>query len=152
MKVKGTRFATIDYRNEDVITFSEGLVGFETCRRFVLISSRPESAFRWLQSLDEPALAFLVIDPAQYVQGYEPTVQEAVATSLELAEETPRMVLTTVSIPPGKPNDLTLNLAAPIVVNAATRQARQVVLEGEAYTMRHRVFPQGDRESQEAAA
>lgn len=152
MTLTGTRFGDLEVAEQDTIAFPDGLIGFPTAKRFVIICPKAESPFRWLQSLDEPALAFLVTDPANYVPDYAPEISLGAARRLALNEETPRLLLTTVNIPRGKPEAMTLNLAGPIVVNAETRTASQIVLEDGAYTIKHRVFPEADRVSGTAAA
>ncbi|MFX7895014.1 flagellar assembly protein FliW, partial [Acinetobacter baumannii] len=62
-EITTTRFGVVPYTDEDVITFEDGLVGFPTFSRYVVICPREDSPFRWLQSLEEPALAFLVAEP-----------------------------------------------------------------------------------------
>jgi flagellar assembly factor FliW len=138
----GTRFGTIEYADEDIVTFNDGLIGFPALRAFVLLSHKPDSPFRWLQSLDEPALAFLLVDPASYVSDYDPHISTSEARNLNLTEDTPRMMLTTAAIPGGKVDNMTVNLAAPIVINLEARVGKQVVLEGDRYSIRHHAFTQ----------
>jgi flagellar assembly factor FliW len=152
MTIEGTRFGAIEFIEEDVVTFSGGLIGFPGARRFVLLSMNPESPFRWLQSVDEAGLAFLVADPARYVADYAPEVSDAVAASLQMDESTPKMVFTTATIPSGRPDLMTLNLAGPLLINAVTRQGAQVVLEDDAYTIGHRVFQAAIQVSESVAA
>lgn len=152
MIIEHTRFGMIEYTAEDVISFVEGLIGFQHCKQFLLINAKPDSAFRWLQSLDEPGLAFLVVNPRAYVQDYQPELCVSTLSDLQLREDTPMVVFTTATIPPGRPEDMTLNLLAPIVVNPITNMAAQVVLEDAAYTMKHRVFDHTDLVRQDAAA
>jgi flagellar assembly factor FliW len=152
MTLSGTRFGDIEITDEDIVNFPEGLIGFPNSRRYVLLSAKPGSPFRWLQSLDEPALAFLCTDPAHYLPEYTPSISERHARDLKMTEDTPRILLCTAAIPKGKPEDMTLNLAGPIVINAEVRQGRQIVLEDGAYTIRHRVFPQADRVKEPVAA
>lgn len=152
MTLYKTRFGDLEIHDEDVFTFVYGLIGFPTLQRFVLLSSKPDSPFRWLQSLDEPSIAFLVTDPFHYVEQYDPMISLGVAEEIHLTDDTPRMIVTTASIPRGKPEEMTLNLAGPIVMNLVTREGRQVVLEDEAYTTKHRVFQQADRACESVAA
>jgi flagellar assembly factor FliW len=152
MQKQTARFGNIEFTEEDVIRFSTGLIGFPFLTSFVLVEHKEGTPFRWLQSLDDGSTAFLVTNPDQFVQGYAPELRDADAHELDLDENTPTMVFATVSIPAGQPKDMTLNLAAPLVVNATTRLAKQVVLEDDAYTIRHRVFPTGSREDQAVAA
>lgn len=147
-----TRFGQIEASEGDIVELLDGLIGFSNLRRFVLISHNPKSPFRWLQSLDETSMAFLVADPSQYLEDYQPEISDAAATALGLESSTPAMVYTTASIPKGSPRDLTLNLAAPIVINPATRVGMQVILENEAYTMKHRVFEESAQEAETQVA
>lgn len=152
MILTGTRFGDIEFSEEDIIHFAEGLIGFPNSHSFVLLCAKPGSEFRWLQSLDEPALAFLCTDPTVFVPEYAPTMPLRHARDLGMTEETPRLVLTTAAIPRGKPEDMTLNLAGPIIINAEERRGRQIVLEDGAYTIKHRVFPKAERAKEAVAA
>jgi len=135
----GTRFGAVEYEELDVLTFSEGLIGFPALTQFLLLSHGPQSPFQWLQSVEEPGIAFLVVDPTSFVDGYEPEIDDLQAAILQLKDETPRLLRTTARVI-GKPaEELSLNLAAPIVMNLETRTGKQVVLDNEAYNIRHRV-------------
>lgn len=138
-----TRFGTIEIEAEDILTFGEGMIGFPAQRQFVLLEHRPGSPFRWLQSVEEAALAFLVVDPAHYIADYAPEVNETQVSDLRMEENTPRLVYTVVNIPKGKPEEMTLNLAGPIVINVENRRAKQLVLEDSRYSLKHRVLPAG---------
>lgn len=129
-----TRFGEVHFGPSDVWTFPDGLIGFPECRHFLLVRHRENSPFYWLQSIERPELAFLVTDPARFVEDFAPELDDRDATELNLTESTPRVLLTTVSIPPGRPQDLSLNLNGPIVVNLETREGRQFVVETGAYT------------------
>jgi flagellar assembly factor FliW len=152
MNLNGTRFGDIEYTPDDVLTFSEGMIGFNQCKQFVLLCPTADSPFRWLQSIQEPALAFLLANPVHFVSDYAPSVDEVQASSLDLDEGTPTLIFATASIPHGKPDEMTLNLAAPIVINAETQHAKQLVLDGDAYTIKHRVFPAANQASEKQAA
>jgi flagellar assembly factor FliW len=141
MVLTGTRFGEIEYDSEDVIELSGGLIGFPSVRTFVVLQAGEETPFKWLQSLEEPALAFLVVDPAHYLPDYAPIVPSHVVQELALREETARLVFTTANIPAGRPNDMTLNLAGPVLINLDIRRGKQIVLDDDAYSIKHRVFP-----------
>lgn len=152
MTLEHTRFGAIEYSNDDVLQIPDGLIGFMNLRNFVILSHNPESPFRWLQSIDEPGLAFLLADPARYLSDYAVDISDQLAQELSLSVETATLIYTTASIPAGKPKELTLNLAAPIVINAEQRIGKQVIVENEAYTMRYRVFASEERVGEAAAA
>lgn len=152
MTLQTPRFGTLEFESEDVITFDDGLIGFPEARQFVLLNHKPDSPFRWLQSVDDPALAFLVATPESFVPDYAPEISQDQADRLQLKESTPTIVFTTVAIPAGKPEEMTINLAGPLIVNADARKARQIVLEDSAYTVKHRVFHRENADSEPVAA
>jgi flagellar assembly factor FliW len=152
MKLAGTRFDTVQYTKQDVLHFRDGLIGFEASKNFLLLCAKDNTPFRWLQSIDEPALAFLVVDPAAYVPDYAPEVSDQTAKELALSDGAAHLVLVTASIPPGQPEEMTINLLAPIVVNASLRVGMQVVLEDAAYTIKYRVFEKADQADRNVAA
>lgn len=141
-----TRFGSVRYTDADVVTFAGGLVGFPDFESFVLIQHDEDSQFRWMQSTDVGSVAFLVVDPARYVEDYELELADSVAEALALDEGTPRLVYTIVSIPPGKPEEMTINLAGPIIINMESGRAKQVVMDDEQYAIKHRVFGAGERD------
>jgi flagellar assembly factor FliW len=133
-------FGPISPSDDAVFVFADGLIGLPSLRRFALIEHAPSSPFRWLQSLDEPDFALLVVEPGAFVPGYEPQVSAADAARLGIGHGDACIVYTIVTIPRGRPEAMTLNLAGPILVHAATRQARQVVLDGDEWPVQHPAF------------
>ncbi len=118
----------------------DGLLGFPDFTRYLILQHRDGSPFRWLQCLDEPTLAFLIVDPSHYVSEYAPTLSDEAQASLELDAESPVLVYTIVTIPRGMPEKMTINLAGPIVINGANRKASQLVIDDPQYSVRHSVF------------
>ncbi|MEN3000694.1 MAG: flagellar assembly protein FliW [Armatimonadota bacterium] len=153
MELHTTRFGTITIDEEDIITFPDGLVGLSHLKRFVLIRHSDDSPFRWLQSVDEPGFAMLIIDPWFFRPDYEVVLSDIDVERLQLSDEAIRWVYVTVSIPPGKPHAMTANLLAPIVINGNARCGRQVILDDERYSTRHPILQEMWRsvQTQEAA-
>ncbi len=140
MQIQTTRFGTIEYGDEDTLIVRDGLLGFPNCAHFLVLNHKEGSAFRWLQSVEDPDVAFLAIDPAQFTSEYAPQLPSAAAEALELTDDTPRLVYALVSIPPGLPGEMTANLAGPLVINAEKRLAAQVVVEDSRWSTRHRIL------------
>jgi flagellar assembly factor FliW len=151
MTLEGTRFGNIEFIPEDVVVFEDGLIGFFDYKEYVIISTKEGSMFRWLQSLEEPKLAFLLADPNKFMESYTPEISLSQAEELGLNEETPHLVLVTATIPTGKPMDARANLTAPIVINLETNQAKQIVLDNDAYTIRYPIFSDADKQQPVAA-
>ncbi|MBM4283745.1 MAG: flagellar assembly protein FliW [Deltaproteobacteria bacterium] len=141
LSVTTRNFGTITVRPEQVLTFSPGLLGFPDLHRFVLIEHHQESPFLWLQCLDNPDLAFVVVDPAAVVSGYHVTLSPEVQRELGAEDPQELNFLVILTIPPGRPRDITANLMGPLVINLKQRQGRQLVVDQPQYSHKHRLLP-----------
>ncbi len=135
MKITTTRFGVIEIDDSSVIRMLRGPIGFEDYKNYCLIQHRPDTSFRWLQSVDEPSLAFVVVDPSQLFEDYNIELSDADAEALHLKRAEDALVLTIVTIGEGG-KEITVNLAAPIVINANELIAMQVVLQDGRYPVR----------------
>jgi flagellar assembly factor FliW len=125
MFVDSERLGPIEVADASVIELPAGLLGFETCHRFALIPADDVGAYVWLQSIDDPTLAFLAVVPGFFFPDYAPELPDEDAAALELESDADAQVLALVTI---SDDAVTANLMGPVVLNVSTRQARQVVL------------------------
>ena len=133
MDIETTRFGSLSVEEERVITFPTGLLGFPEHTRFALIQTGEENYFFWLQSVDEPNLAFVVTDPTIFFKEYQVPLREETWQDLQLADEGDVQCFVICN----KVGEwLTGNLLGPLVVNAANRVAQQVVLTEKKWTTR----------------
>jgi len=139
MRINTQRFGEIEIDPGTVIEMAVGPFGFETLREFCLIEHAPDCDFRWLQSLSDPGLAFVVVDPMQFFPDYEVEINDDDARDLDLESPSDAAVLSIVTIP-GEIGETSVNLLGPIIINAASRKAKQVILQNDAYMMRHRLL------------
>lgn len=116
---------------ERVIHFPQGLVGFEEEREFVLLQLRPDAAMLILQSMKTPQLGLLVTDPFSFIDTFKPVVGEAEMKLLQLENLEEAAILVTVAIPNGQPDNATLNLSGPIIINHMARIGIQVPQNGD---------------------
>jgi flagellar assembly factor FliW len=134
------RFGMIAYEDDKVLRFPAGILGFETMNQFILLNAKEkDSPFKWLQSLDEPALAFLLCDPRIAVPSYWPPVTSGDLTQLELASLSDAVVMSIVTVPED-PTCSTANLQAPVIINASGRLGKQVVTGLPSYKTRQALF------------
>jgi flagellar assembly factor FliW len=140
-----SRFGVIDVDLDLVVVFPDGLIGFESCRDYVVVRHDDKSDFRWLQSLDEATVAFPVVEPFAFRPDYAPTISDADARILNLKQETPTLLFVVVSVPGLDPKAMTANLLAPLVINGETRCGKQVIVQDEGYTTRHEVLKELQR-------
>ncbi|MCW3061557.1 MAG: fliW [Capsulimonas sp.] len=147
MQIETARFGQINIDENSIITFPDGLPGFEEKRRFAFVShpsanQDKSSPFLWLQSLEDEKLAFLTAEPRHFFPGYAPRIASADLDALEIGAEPlgPRLY-TLLTVPSGDPIGITANLLAPIAINPVAHIARQVIVAGDDYGLRHRLLP-----------
>lgn len=155
MKYMTTRFGEIDFPDEVIMEFPEGVLGFPAERRYILLEHDSEgSPFKWLQSLDNPHLAFIVMDPLQVDPDYRFEIDIDTARMIGSENAAECAVMSIVNVPHHAPMKMTANLKAPLVVNVETRVGRQVVLSSNAYAISTPVFhiePDGSGAPEETA-
>jgi flagellar assembly factor FliW len=124
-----------------LITFPSGLAGFPAERRYALLIDHLISPFYCLHCVDNPSVAFLVVDPTTLVPDYSP--KNGAGTLKELDAQSPEdlQVLVTLTIPSGRPQEMTANLMSPLLINPKLGLGKQVVIDKPHYSHRHPVFP-----------
>jgi flagellar assembly factor FliW len=125
------RFGSVVVETSSLLSFTQPILGFENEREYVLINHEEESPFKWLQSTENPSLAFVVTNPTLFGMEYDFTVPQSACDALGLQTAEEAQVLTLVTIPPEVPVAMTVNLVAPIIFNETTRQAIQLILGDE---------------------
>jgi len=133
MEIETTRFGKLTVEDDRIITFPHGLLGFPQQARFALIQTGEENYFFWLQSVEDPNLAFVVTDPSIFFKDYEVPIREETEEELQLTDNSHAQLFVICN----KVGEwLTGNLLGPIVVNAQNRLAQQVVLTEKKWTTR----------------
>ncbi|WP_031407012.1 flagellar assembly protein FliW [Geobacillus vulcani] len=139
MNVRTKYHGEIDIAEQDIVRFPHGLPGFANEKRFVLLPLA-DTPFVILQSVETPALGFVLIEPFSYFPSYEFELDEATVEQLEIESE--RDVAVYVILTVADPfHETTANLQAPVVINVRQRTGKQVILTNTAYKTKHRLFP-----------
>jgi len=136
MLLETTRFGVIELDEARAVLFEEGLPGFPEARRFVLLEHSAQSPLHWLQSLEDGALAFVVMDPMFLDQNYLQAIPPEALAELDLQAATEAAVLVIVNIQREGPS-ITANLLAPLVINPGNKRGKQVILLGSGYDIKH---------------
>lgn len=134
MEVRTTRFGIIEIADDRVITFPKGLLGFSQQTKFCLLEPGDDACFFWLQSTEEPSLAFVVTDPSLFVSDYAVPIRPEQMTDLKLAKLDDAQVFVIVN---KVDQMLTGNLQGPLIVNTLTKTGEQMVLAEKRWTTRH---------------
>ena len=139
VKIKTTRFDELEVSEDEIIELPAGLIGFPELKRYVLLDHDADSPFKWLQSLDDGAIAFVLINPLLFKPDYTVEVSEAEISDLSLSDEEDAVISVIITMP-SNPQNMTANLKAPLVFNLKNRKGRQVILNNSDYTTRHNIM------------
>jgi flagellar assembly factor FliW len=133
MQIETTRFGRVDVKDAEQIHFPTGIIGFRDEKSFVLIPHGSSDLIGWLQSVQTPALAFPVVSAHGLVNEYpDVPIDQAAERAGVKGTADDLAVLAVLSAPLQQP--ATVNLLAPLIVNASTRVGAQVFLEGSRFS------------------
>ena len=124
MQINTSRFGVIPFKPEDVFQFPHGLIGLESCTRWVLLADADIDSVGWLQSANLPEIAAAVISPRRFLPDYQVRVTRTQLSPLEMNSIDQAFVLNLLALNEGR---LTVNLKAPLIINLNRRLGRQVV-------------------------
>ena len=134
MQIESTKFGVISAGAEEIITFPRGLIGMSDLSRFALVpAAAPQAGFYWLQSADDPNVAFLVVDPGRFFKDYHVSIREETQADLDLADAKEGQLLVICN---RIGEWVTGNLQGPLVINTRTQVGQQVVLTEKKWTCR----------------
>ena len=139
MKLRTACFGNIEIDPAGIIHFPGGVPGFEDCRRFVLLQRPEEAPVAWLQGVDDPDLAFAVVEPRHFLAEYHPPLSPADLEPLKLAAGEEALILIILVLAP-EPERITANLQAPVIINRKEKLGAQVYL-GEDWPRKYYLFP-----------
>ncbi|MGZ8421306.1 MAG: flagellar assembly protein FliW [Nitrospira sp.] len=128
MNCQSTRFGTFELKDDSVLVFPSGILGFPDWTKYVLLDHDTDAPFKWLQCMEEPQLAFVVLDPAFFKPDYQIQVPLDALIEIQKVDSDELSVVTILTIPSHDPGAVTANLRGPLVMNHRTRLCKQLVL------------------------
>ncbi len=139
MEIRTSRFGRVNISEQDMIEFKEGLLGFAALRNFVFIDDPQDDIFTWLQSCEDPNVAFPVLEPQLF--GADSTFKIGPRDLNQIgAESVENCVFFNIVTIPDDPTNMTANLKAPVVLNVNKKLARQCVLQNNKLAIREPIF------------
>ncbi|MBU0995482.1 MAG: flagellar assembly protein FliW [Proteobacteria bacterium] len=142
MKIKTRRFGEIEINEQKIISMpSGGMLGFRAHKRYVLLDREETRPFCWYQSVDDPDLAMIVIDPLLFQPDYSVDLQPAIREmEWEDMDKSNLVLYAVVNISDDEPPDITANLIGPVVINTKTCEAIQMVISDSPYSHQEKVL------------
>jgi flagellar assembly factor FliW len=136
MKIDTVRFGTIEVDESRVITMKGCILGFDHLHHYAILLQDQNNPLWWLQSIEDSAVAFVVIDPSVIKRDYHPTISIVDRIFLEISREEEISFLSIVTIR-HQPFCVTANLRAPLVINEEKCLGSQIILEEADYPIRY---------------
>ncbi len=136
LEIDTKKFGRIEIDEDKVLTMPDGMLGFEDLKRYVLIQDKSLEPFMLYQAVDNPDLAFFVIDPFVVLKDYfidQPKVIKAASWN----KNDEISYLAVVTIPEERPEKMTVNLMGPLAINNTSRESYQLILENSGYSYKH---------------
>lgn len=140
MKIQTTRFGEIDIEEGRIFKFALPIIGFNELTDFVIVDINKDNFFKWLQSVEDPALAFPIVSIFSMNIDYSVDIPDNVVETLKIKNVESLLVMNIASIPQNDPQSTTINLLAPIIFNIEEQLAGQVILSGSGYDISFPLF------------
>jgi flagellar assembly factor FliW len=142
MKVKTKPFGLKEVDERQKIHFPFGILGFEELKDYALMDA-PQAPFYWLQSLDVPEIAFVLIDPRVFRPDYRLEVDAGELEEIGLSADSEargEILDFAILTIPDDVNAMTANLQGPVIINKSKKIGRQAISTNPRWQVRHAVF------------
>ena len=134
-------FGEVEIADEKIICMENGIIGFPDLKHFALIhnSERSDARMTWMVSVEEPEFALPVMDPLMVCPSYNPVVEDEMLRPIGELDPEELLVLVTITVPKDV-TKMTVNLKAPVIINAKDCRACQLIVEGDEYPVKFPVY------------
>lgn len=139
MKCQSSRFGTFDVNEDTLLVFPSGILGFPEWSKYVVLDHDTDAPFKWLQCVEEPQLAFVILDPAFFKPDYDIEITSDALIEIQKQDGDELSVVAILTIPSDDPSAVTANLRGPLVMNHRNRLCKQLVLS-EDWPTRYPLF------------
>jgi len=139
VKVKTTRFGELELNPSDLVTFAEGLFGFENLKKYFVVDPGDSTLILWLQSTEDEKIAFPIIEPKMFKPDYIAKLLPADLNGLDLDSLQTAKLYSILTIP-ANVTEMSANLKAPVVINSAKKIGKQIVLQDSKLSVKHEMY------------
>ena len=138
MELNSKHHGVINYSEEDIIFFKNGLLGFEDLKKFIVFPLKDNDNFSIIHSIEED-LGIILISPFMVKEDYEFKLEENILEELKIKQPNEVIVYTTVTLN-SNIEKITTNLKAPIVINRFSKLGKQIIIDNESYKIKEPIF------------
>ena len=140
MIINTAKFGEIEIEESRIFDFVLPIIGFDELKKYIILDPNKDSLFKWLQSIEDPELAFPIISVASLEYDYSIDLSDSVVKALDIQNPESILVMNITSIPQDNPRGTTINLLAPLIFNLDNQTAGQIVLSGSGYDISYPMF------------
>ncbi len=141
MRIETKQFGEITIDEDKIITMPKGLPGFPGLTRYILLEHDAIQPFISLQSVEEEALAFYLMDPYLFKPDYSVDCESYIEDlKWEESDRESIFVYVILNVADEDPKKITANLLGPLLINTSKNQAVQMLVSNEGYSHRYFVF------------
>ncbi len=142
MKINTARYGVVDIDPAKIISVNDGIIGFPNFRRYAFLPFLEGTPFELFQAIDEPELAFVVVNPFVFKADYQFDLGDDELAELQVEKKEDIQIRVIVTIP-HDPREMTANLQGPLIINESRLLAKQIILHDSDYTTKHKIFMAG---------
>ncbi|GAA0125370.1 flagellar assembly protein FliW [Clostridium sp. CTA-19] len=139
MELKTKYHGIIKYDEDEIITLSDGLLGFEHLKKYIIFSLKDNEDFKVIHSLEDESVGIVIMSPFLVRKDYEFNLSDKIVSKLKIKNEKEVAVYTTVTLN-SDINKITTNLKAPIVLNISSNLGKQIIIDNESYNIKEVLF------------
>lgn len=136
MQINAGDLGIKEISESDIITFEKGIIGFESLKKFVILSGDDYGIFFWLQSIDDENVRLVIMDTSKFISDYSPIENKNI---LEIGEysDISELNVYNITVIPEDFMDMTVNLKAPIIINLNNKKGFQMVSDNEKFPIKY---------------
>jgi len=139
MRISTSRFGELEIPDDKIIHMAKPVLGFENLKKYCLISGDDCEPFLWYQSVEDPEIAFIIVNPVLFYPEYRIEINPKEIEELKV-DDTAAIETYVIVTVPNDPPQMSINLQGPILVNTQNRIAKQLILVNSNYNVRHYIF------------
>lgn len=139
MYIETERFGNFELADSKVITFPRGIPGFEELRKFIILEIADSRPLLWLQSVENKYIALPMIVAFDFIEDFYIGLRDSELEELDIEDESDLLVTNIVVIPEDI-RKMTVNLAAPVVINVKRGIGKQIIIDAEELPTRYPIY------------
>lgn len=138
MIIKTKAYGPLEIEEKQILTFPQGIFGFENLRKYALFEAH-QKPFYWLQSMEDPDVAFILVVPTVFREVYDPGIDLGELSDIGVGTWDEVITFAIVTIPQNG-TFITANLQGPVLVNRTNRTGKQCISPRDEYRTRHNIL------------